>query len=243
MNKEWFASWFDSPYYHVLYKDRDEAEAYNFMEKLDAVLDLPENAEVLDLACGKGRHSITLRKMGYRVTGADLSCASIHEARKLQEKDLEFIVHDMRELIEGRQFHAIFNLFTSFGYFEHATDNIRVVRAVHEMLHDGGLFIIDFMNAEKVLRELVAEEHKICDDIEFIIRKQQEGEFIVKEIEFEAEGQTHHHAERVRILHVEDFDQLLENQGFHVLHKFGDFQLCPFDSVQSERLIIIAQKI
>ena len=55
--KQWYASWFDTPYYHILYKDRDYKEAQQFMDTLTQYLNLPEQASVLDLACGKGRHS------------------------------------------------------------------------------------------------------------------------------------------------------------------------------------------
>jgi 2-polyprenyl-3-methyl-5-hydroxy-6-metoxy-1,4-benzoquinol methylase len=45
-------------------------------------LNLPEKAKVLDLACGKGRHSIYLNQLGFDVLGADLSENSILEAQK-----------------------------------------------------------------------------------------------------------------------------------------------------------------
>ena len=57
---EWFASWFDTPYYHILYKDRDYSEAQDFMDNLTNYLNIPEHGTILDLACGKGRHSVYL---------------------------------------------------------------------------------------------------------------------------------------------------------------------------------------
>jgi len=69
--KQWFASWFDTPFYHILYKDRDYKEAQAFMEKLTAYLNLPEDGKILDLACGKGRHSRYLNSIGYDVTGVE----------------------------------------------------------------------------------------------------------------------------------------------------------------------------
>ena len=62
MQKEtdkWFASWFDTPYYHILYKERDDQEAEFFMNSLTSFLKLPKKAEILDLACGKGRMPFT----------------------------------------------------------------------------------------------------------------------------------------------------------------------------------------
>ena len=63
----WFATWFDSPYYHILYKDRNYLEAQVFMDNLTHYLNLPEGATVLDLACGKGRHSRFLAEKGFQV--------------------------------------------------------------------------------------------------------------------------------------------------------------------------------
>lgn len=47
--KNWFTSWFDTDFYHILYKDRDEQEAKFFMDNLTQYLNLPEDARILDL--------------------------------------------------------------------------------------------------------------------------------------------------------------------------------------------------
>ncbi|MFN5878833.1 MAG: SAM-dependent methyltransferase, partial [Flavobacteriales bacterium] len=68
-SKEWFADWFDTPYYHILYKNRNDEEAAHFIENLIEFIQLDLGSRVLDLACGKGRHSVTLNKLGYNVLG------------------------------------------------------------------------------------------------------------------------------------------------------------------------------
>ena len=123
-SENWFASWFDTDYYHILYKDRNDDEAQQFMDNLTHYLNLPEEAKILDLACGKGRHSIYLNSLGFDVTGADLSENSIAEASKFSNKNLRFKEHDMRISFEEK-YDAIFNLFTSFGYFENDADNLK----------------------------------------------------------------------------------------------------------------------
>ena len=75
--QNWYASWFDTPYYHILYKDRGYDEAQAFMRALMAYLKPKDSAKILDLACGKGRHSVFLNSLGYNVTGVDLSKNSI----------------------------------------------------------------------------------------------------------------------------------------------------------------------
>lgn len=242
-SKEWFADWFDTPYYHILYKDRNDKEAEIFISNLISLLHLRKKSRILDLACGKGRHSVTLNKLGYNVLGVDLSENSITHAKESENDTLEFAIHDMRKHIEDEKFEAIFNIFTSFGYFDTIYDNENVVRSIHHMLTDKGYLIIDFMNAEKVISNLIEKETKTVDGITFHIERSYDGEHIFKEIRFNADGKNHHYTERVQALKKADFIKLLSEHGFNIISTFGDFSLNPFDEKTSDRLIIIAEKI
>lgn len=236
--KNWFASWFDTPYYHILYKDRDYTEAQHFMDNLTQYLNLPENAKILDLACGKGRHSIYLNSLGYDVTGADLSENSILEASKFANDTLHFKVHDMRKTCDEK-FDAIFNLFTSFGYFEDDADNLTTLKAIHNSLDETGFACIDFMNVDYVIENLVPEEVKSVDGIDFHIKRYVKDNHIYKEIDFEANGEKHHYTEKVQALRLEDFEQMMEEAGIYLLDIFGNYKLQKFYKNQSERLIMI----
>ncbi|MFN5910278.1 MAG: class I SAM-dependent methyltransferase [Bacteroidota bacterium] len=240
--KEWFAEWFDTPYYHILYRDRDEAEAKRFILNLLNFLKLPKHSKVLDLGCGKGRHCMTLHEQGYSVTGADLSPKSISRAKKDYPEEIQFIVHDMRKVIPSRSFTAVFNLFTSFGYFDSQEDNLRVLRSIHSMLEVNGFLIIDFMNAKKVIQKLVPSEEKEVEGITFRITRRYDGTHIYKNIVFETDGQHLDFTERVQGLQLEDFKQLLADSDFSILRTFGDFDLNDFDASVSDRLILIAQR-
>lgn len=243
MKNEWFASWFDTKYYHTLYQHRDEKEAKIFIKKLIENLQIPKGKKVLDLACGKGRHSITLNELGYDVLGADLSANSIATASKSSKSGLNFIVHDMREPIPNTSFSAVFNLFTSFGYFEKETDNIKVLESIHKMLEEKGLLIIDFLNISHAINKLISEEIKNINGIEFKISKKYDGKHIYKDIKFEDNGESFHFTEKVQALTLDIFENLLSQTGFKILRTFGDIDLNPFDKINSDRLIIIAQKI
>lgn len=239
---DWFSSWFDTNYYHTLYKNRDEQEARKFISNLMEFLDLPFDSTILDLACGKGRHSITLNELGYQVIGADLSANSIQNAKRFENERLHFVVHDMREVLPGYQFSAVLNLFTSFGYFDSVDDNLQVLRSVHQMLAPGGLFVIDFMNAQKVIADLVKEEHKTVDGVDFMIRRSFDGTHILKTIEFEDKGSPFSFTERVQALNATDFRSLFSQSGFELIRTFGNFELGDFDSERSHRLILVARK-
>lgn len=241
-NVNWFESWFDTSYYHTLYKNRDNKEAERFIGNLVDYIQLPPHSRVLDLACGKGRHSITLFTHGYEVLGVDLSPQSIDHAEYFSNEQLQFRVHDMREVIPGEHFDGVFNLFTSFGYFDSSEDNKKVLHAVHEMLNPQGVLLIDFMNASKVIANLVKEETKVVDDITFHITRNYDGQHIFKHIRFEAEGQEHNYMERVQALQVADFASLLDTCGFDLIRTFGNFDLGKFDETTSDRLILLARK-
>lgn len=237
-NNTWFASWFDTPYYHILYKDRDYAEAQVFMDNITHYLNLPEEAKILDLACGKGRHSIYLNKLGYDVTGADLSENSIAEASKNANEKLHFKVHDMRIPFE-QKFDAIFNLFTSFGYFENDADNLTTLKAIQESLTEYGFAVIDFMNVQKVIENLVPQEVKTVDGIDFHIKRYVKDYHIYKEIDFEDKGEKFHFTEKVQALTLQDFEEMMEEAGIYLLDTFGDYKLKKFFKNESERLIMV----
>ncbi|MGM0477586.1 MAG: class I SAM-dependent methyltransferase [Bacteroidota bacterium] len=240
--KEWFASWFDTPYYHILYKHRDYKEAERFINNLVNDLRLTGDEQCLDLACGKGRHSIFLNKLGLDVTGVDLSHNSIEAAKEFENERLRFDVHDMRKPYQTNAFDVVFNLFTSFGYFDRQEDNLAVVQSIVEMLKDGGVAVIDFMNVEKSIANLVPSETKTIDGIEFSIRRTFDGDYIKKDIAFEDNGQSFQFQERVQALRPADFEALFEKAGLEVKEVYGDFSLRPFDPATSDRLIYICEK-
>ena len=234
----WFASWFDTPFYHILYKDRDYDEAQLFMDNLTQYLNLPEHGTILDLACGKGRHSVYLNSLGYDVTGADLSENSIQYAKQFENERLHFKVHDMCEPF-GTTFDAVFNLFTSFGYFEQEADNLKTIQAIQANLNDTGFGVIDFMNSDYVKHHLVPHEEKEVEGIRFELKRRYEAGYIIKDIAFTHADEAYNFQERVRAFSLKDFEALFEKAGVYLLDIFGDYKLRPFDAKTSERLIMI----
>jgi len=239
--KEWFASWFDTSYYHLLYQHRSEDEAKAFIERLVDFLRLQPQTSVLDLACGKGRHARTLHALGLQVLGTDLSAQSINFAQNSASEGLRFQVHDMRETLPNERFGAVFNLFTSFGYFDETSDNRRVIDAIAEMLLPEGILVIDFLNAQRVRDTLVASEVAQRGTITFEIQREISHGKVVKQIAFTDQGQRFQYQEQVQLLELADFKILLQEQ-FQILHTFGDYALNAFEPSSSPRLILIASR-
>ena len=236
--ESWYTSWFNSPYYHILYKDRDYSEAAVFMDNLTEALALPKTAHILDLACGRGRHSIYLAGLGYQVTGADLSPKNIEAAKLHERPGLRFVIHNMC-LPFQQKFDAIFNLFTSFGYFEGANDNLRAIRAIKQSLAPGGVGVIDFLNVNYVAQHLVSSEQKIVEGITFDIQREMDAKFITKTITFKDGEKSYQFDERVAAMDLNQFKAYFELAAVKLLQTYGNYQLDAFDPDSSERLIMI----
>ena len=235
---DWFTSWFDTPYYHILYKHRDDSDAQLFMQNITQFLKLPLSTHILDLACGKGRHSVYLNSLGYKVTGADLSKNNIQFAKSFSNDRLDFIEQDMRKAF-SQQYDAVFNLFTSFGYFEEDQEDIDVLKNIKNGITKDGLAVIDFLNVTSVESSLNPEEVKTIDGIEFHIQRKIENGFIIKEISFSDKGQEHSYVERVKYLDLDKFTHYFEKAGLKIKHIFGDYDLSPFQKNTSNRLIFV----
>ncbi len=240
--KDWFVEWFDTSFYHKLYKNRNDVEAQFFIDNLEKKCNFRHSQHFLDLACGKGRHAIYLHSKGYEVVGIDLSPNNIQEARQSTAKGLSFEVHDMRQTFAPNSFDFVLNLFTSFGYFEDNTDNFRVIQAIAENLKPKGKLILDYMNSTKAVKGLQQQYQKHIDDIHFIISKKIENGFIIKNIEFDFENTHHHFQERVKALTFEEFQAFFKQAGLQCLDIYGNYALDAFDLENSDRMIFVAEK-
>lgn len=240
--ENWFEEWFDSPYYHLLYKDRDEKEAELFISNLLNHLKPSKKDLLLDVACGKGRHAIYMNKLGYKVDAFDLSENSIMAAKKFENKQLRFYVNDIRNPLKLNYYNIAFNLFTSFGYFVHDKDNQQAINAISKSLKTGSKFVLDFMNVKKVIDSLLPSEHKKIEHLNFLIEKKIVDNFIVKEISFNADGKDFKFTEQVKIIFHKDFLAYFEQASLSIDAVFGDYNLNAFNEDTSDRLILIATK-
>ncbi|MEO1653988.1 MAG: class I SAM-dependent methyltransferase [Bacteroidota bacterium] len=241
-HNDWFSNWFDSPYYHILYKNRDYKEAEHFINQMADFLNFQSRDKILDLACGRGRHSIYLNKKGLNVVGLDLSPKNIAFARQFENKRLRFYVHDMRQVFEECCFDFVLNLFTSFGYFNQDSEDIKVIKASTENLKSGGRVIIDFLNPPYVAQKMIAYEEKLIDGINFQISKKIEQGFIIKTIQFEDQNRHYEYQERVKAINYEKFMKYFEASQLDLIHVFGNYMLQSYDQNSSERMIFILEK-
>ena len=239
----WFESWFGSPYYRILYQQRDELEAEAFVKYLIDYLQPVPGSRMVDIACGEGRFSIELAERGFDVTGIDLSHLSIEKAKAHEHDHLHFFVQDMRMPFYINYFDYAFNFFTSFGYFAHARDHQLAAKSFAKGLKKDGILVLDYLNQDKVARELVPSEEVQRGNYTFHIRRWIEAGHFLKEITFQdAAGADRKYIERVAAFGLAQFLELFHKAGLSLVATFGDYQLKAYNPLDSPRLIMMFKK-
>jgi SAM-dependent methyltransferase len=227
-----------------LYNNRDDREAAAFIDKLLAYLQPLPGAEMLDVACGRGRHAKYLSDKGYNVTGIDLSIESINAAKKLENEHLSFFQHDMRLPFWVNYFDIVFNFFTSFGYFETQRDNDNALRTLANALKPGGRLVLDYLNSNYVASHLVTDEVKEKENVVFDIRRELKAHKFMKQISILDKEKMRRatYTESVNAFTREEFEAMFAKQGLKITEIFGDYHFNSYDEQRSPRQVIVATK-
>ncbi len=132
---------------------------------------VPAGGRVLDLACGVGRHSIELARLGYRVTGVDISPVFIERARELAKDagaEVEFHVGDARgigeQLAGSEPFDATINMFTSHGYYGREAD-VRMFRQLRDLSGPDALLLVNAANRDWFMNGFLPEGTQEADGV------------------------------------------------------------------------------
>nr|WP_233167800.1 class I SAM-dependent methyltransferase [Paenibacillus roseus] len=226
----------------LIYKHRDWDHAHEEVNKLVSWMKLVQEADLLDVGCGMGRHSLALADLGFRVTGFDLSVKLLDEARRKDEQaKVRFIHGDMRELPFGDgEFDVTVNLFTSFGYFNEEKDNLQVLRELRRVLRPNGRFVIDYLNPCYVRDHLVHQSIRQDDEAGCTIIETREADehWVKKHIELRFEHEVRHYFEQVRLYPVAWFEKALSGAGLELTDICGDYDGAAYDELKSKRLIM-----
>jgi SAM-dependent methyltransferase len=203
---------------------------------------------VLDLACGMGLHAIELARRGYHVVGFDLSLAMLARAAdEAQERGvkLNFLQGDMRDMTFDEAFDGVFSWSTSFGYFEEEK-NAQVISRVHKALKPGGVFLLDVINRDYIIRQSPSlawfeGEGCVCMDemqVDFITSRMR-----VKRTMMLDDGRTKEIDYSIRVYSLHELGKILHEQGFKVAEVSGRVATPGvFFGNESPRTLILAEK-
>jgi SAM-dependent methyltransferase len=241
---EWYEEAFGRMY-PVLYEYRDVDEAMSVVEEFgDIFLD---KAPILDLASGSGRYLEALLSKGFDAYGLDLSQYLLRRSVEEWGHTGRLVQADMRHLpFADGSVGAVWNMFTSFGYFSADTDNLLVFREVHRVLERGGLFLFDFINARKISVELLEESRRRSGDFDIVEKRRLEshGKYLVKHatVTNSRTKEKEHIEERLRLYTKDDLFIMFKSVGFVIEEVFGDYARNAFAEGVSERVIVVAMK-
>ncbi len=241
---EWYKDWFNSPFYHKLYFERAEQEANSFIYRLLQHLQPQPKSRMVDVACGRGRHSRLLAAEGYDVTGIDLSMDSIQYARQYEQENLHFYMHDMRLPFWINFFDYAFNFFTSFGYFRTRREHDDAVRTIVYSLKADGVLLFDYLNTHYAEEHLKHHEIKIMDETNYEIYRWHNETHFFKRIIITDPSLTKplECTEKVSKFNLGDFNDMLSFQKMQITEVFGDYNLNTYDVRKTPRMIILAKK-
>lgn len=218
-------------------------------DEVDSALSLVgfEGRDVLDLCCGAGRHSVELASQGLTVTGVDTSSFLLEKARALAEEqgvEVEWVEADMRDFVRPARYDLVLNMFTSFGYFEDASDDVKVLENVFRSLRSGGKFLIDVAGKELVAAVfqpttsdespeggLLVRRHEIVDDWSRI-----KNDWSVVQ-----GGSVSSFTFHLRLYSARELVGALDHAGFRYVRVFGDLRGGAYGP-GAERLIAVAVK-
>jgi SAM-dependent methyltransferase len=102
---------------------------------------------VLELACGTGRVSIPIARLGFPVTGLDIVPGMLEQAKsKSAGLPTRWVEGDARTFDLGEQFRLIFLTGNAFQAFLTNADQAALLQRVRAHLHDEGLFAFETRN-------------------------------------------------------------------------------------------------
>ena len=245
-------AWYENTFgrdYLSLYPHRNDEEAERDVSSILRLIDPLRGEPLLDLCCGAGRHLVALRHTGFtHLTGLDLSKDLLAEARARLDAesmlDIQLIQADMREIPGSDLYSTIVSLFTSFGYFEHDSENERVLQSAYRALARGGTFLLDTLNRAYVMASLVPHEEKELNGKRTIIHRHitSDGLRVEKETRITQPGSPETtYRESVRMYKKTEIEQMLREIGFINPRFYGDLMGQAF-SDKSPRMVFVAPK-
>ncbi|MGH8187036.1 MAG: class I SAM-dependent DNA methyltransferase [Steroidobacteraceae bacterium] len=157
-------------YYDLLYRDKDYAgESAYAAERLRA--HAPGARDILELGCGSGLHAMELARMGYHVTGIDISEPMLDAARERLTRApgeirarLLFRHGDARSCRLGVRFDAVIALFHVMSYQTSSADVDAALATAAAHLGPGAPFVFDFWYGPAVLAQRPEARVKQVED-------------------------------------------------------------------------------
>ncbi len=166
-------------YYDLLYQDKDYSSEAQYVNELIKQHTTSAN-KLLNLGCGTGKHDYAFARLGYNVTGVDLSEEMVSQAINNIPQDisnqLDFFNGDIRSFNLNKTFDVVVSLFHVVSYQVTNSDLHEVINTAYTHLEPGGVFIFDCWYGPGVMSDPPVVRIKRMSDSEINVTRLAEPE-------------------------------------------------------------------
>lgn len=248
-------------FYDLLYKDKDYAGEADYIHLLIEKYSSKkaDEASLLDLACGTGKHLIELQKKGYSsLSGSDISKSMIEIAKRNSESKslpLTFYNCSFQESHKiNKAFDVIISMFSAMNYLTNYEDQSKTLRNIHSLLKTDGLFIFDFWNGcavteyyspVKVLRkkENNVEILRISETCINLIEQSATVKFICNYFNNDKRIADFEETHSLHYYYFSEIRNLLVSHGFKILHMSPFMRLNEEVAPEEWNISLVCRKI
>ncbi len=243
----WWRDYFDEAYLEVYRSRLPTARSRAEVAGVVRLLRLPVGADILDVPCGWGRHSVPLAEAGYRVTGADLAPLPLEAACEYARQsgvEVHWVRAEMRNLPWQGSFDAVISLFSSLGYFDGDEEDLAALHAFRSALRPGGVFLLETMHRDALVRDYAPRDWWETE-MGTVVRVERRFDAVAGvnhewlRWERAAEGGEKYH--RIRVRSASEWDALLRRAGLVPAAWYGGWKGRRFTHA-SPRLIVVARR-
>ena len=245
----WYVEFFAKDYLDIYGRSFTPDRAAREAAFAQRALSLKPGDEVLDLACGQGRHAVLLAKAGLQVTGLDLQADYLDMAKESARAagvSIGTVRADMRMIPFDARFDAIMNMFTAFGYLESEDDDMEVLRQVAKALKPGGRFLLDMINREWVVDNYIQNEWRSEPDGSLVLEHREldlmtsrnHVSFTIVSPDGKRRESVGHNA---RLYTLTEMRRSMERAGLEVTATYGGYEGDPY-TITTRRMIVVARK-
>ena len=246
----WYKTFYDEHYLKEYAGGLTNERTQREVDFINSTLNLPQTAEgarILDLCCGHGRHTVELAAAGYSMVGQDLSATFLDlakDAAAARDLQIQFVHSDMREIPFNGEFDAVINMFTAFGYFDDV-ENQKVLNAVARALKLGGKFLIDLLNAPRIIRDWLIQSWDELSDGTVVLTQRDynllTGNNEERRTYIAPDGSKREVDLTWRMYFYPELTRMLNRAGLAPIQVFGGFDGSEY-TLDSSRMIILAEK-
>ena len=202
-------------------------------------------ADVLDAACGYGRHARVLAGAGYCVVGLDRSPVLLAEARRRSEgaEWPNWVQGDYRELpFAAASFDVVVNLFTSFGFFGDEGD-LQALTEFRRVLRHERMLVLETLHRDRLLANFQAQDWEELPDGALRLERRAfdsvSGACEVALTHWPKSGEPVTVTYRLRVYTPGELDRIAREAGFTELEFYGDPEGGPLS--RESRLLLVAR--